>query len=62
MTAGGPGTATTTVPVLAYNDTFQTFQFGAGAALAVMTMAVVVVMAAFMFRLSRESWRANVVR
>lgn len=62
MTAGGPGTATTTVPVLAYNDTFQTFQFGAGAALAVMTMAIVVVMAAFMFRLSRESWRASAVR
>lgn len=59
MTAGGPGTATTTIPVLAYNDSFQTFQFGAGAALAVMAMAIVVVLAAFMFRLSRETWRAS---
>jgi multiple sugar transport system permease protein len=59
MTAGGPGTATTTLPVLGYSDSFQTFNFGPGAAIALLSMAIVVALSVGLFRLSREAWRTS---
>jgi ABC-type sugar transport system permease subunit len=46
ITKGGPGTATTTLPFLAYKQSFQLFNFGTGAATAVAAMAVVIALAA----------------
>jgi ABC-type sugar transport system permease subunit len=43
MTFGGPGTATTTLPFLAYLQSFIRFDYGLGAATAVVTIAVVLV-------------------
>lgn len=45
MTSGGPGTATTTLPFLAYRQAFEGFQYGLGAATAVLSLAVVVLLA-----------------
>lgn len=45
MTAGGPGTASTTLPYLAYVQAFQRLDYGAGAATALLALAVVVVFA-----------------
>lgn len=41
ITAGGPGTVTTTLPFLGYVDAFTEFDFGIGAAIAVISMVVV---------------------
>jgi multiple sugar transport system permease protein len=46
MTTGGPGTATVTLPFLAYRQAFQQFQFGLGAATAVFSIGLVMVVAA----------------
>ena len=43
MTLGGPGTETTTLPYLAYDTAFKTFEFGTAAAIAVISMLVIVV-------------------
>lgn len=45
MTSGGPGTVTTTLPYLAYQTAFKTYSFGLGAAIAALSMIVVVVLA-----------------
>lgn len=45
MTLGGPGTETTTLPYLAYDTAFKTFEFGTAAAVAVISMSVIVVVA-----------------
>ncbi|MGQ2914212.1 carbohydrate ABC transporter permease [Microbacterium aurantiacum] len=45
MTAGGPGTTTATLPYAAYQTAFRTYSFGAGAAIAVLSMIVVVILA-----------------
>jgi multiple sugar transport system permease protein len=45
MTSGGPGTATSTLPFLAYRQAVQEFQFGLGAATAVFSLALVLVFA-----------------
>ena len=45
MTGGGPGTATSTLPFLAYRQAFQAFQFDIGAATAVLSLGVVGVLA-----------------
>ncbi|MEN0070120.1 MAG: sugar ABC transporter permease, partial [Propionicimonas sp.] len=42
MTAGGPGTASTTVPYLAYVEAFIKLDYGSGAAAALLALAVVV--------------------
>lgn len=44
MTLGGPGTATTTLPYLAYDTAFKTYQFGIASAIALISMAVVFVL------------------
>lgn len=43
MTAGGPGTVTTTLPFLGYVAAFRNFQFGAAGAIAVISMVIVAV-------------------
>jgi ABC-type sugar transport system permease subunit len=45
MTSGGPGTASTTLPFLAYAQAFLTLDYGRGAATALMALVVVVVLA-----------------
>jgi len=45
MTQGGPGRITNTLPYLAYQTSFQTFSFGAGAAIAVLSMLTIVLLA-----------------
>jgi multiple sugar transport system permease protein len=45
MTGGGPGTATSTLPFLAYRQAFQAFQFDVGAATAVFSLGSVAVLA-----------------
>lgn len=45
MTQGGPGTTTSTLPYSAYQTAFRTYSFGAGAAIAVLSMIVVVILA-----------------
>ncbi|MGB3305079.1 MAG: sugar ABC transporter permease [Thermomicrobiales bacterium] len=55
MTAGGPVNATTVLPIYAYDKTFQSFQFGAGAASAViMLVALLVVATAYVWYTQRE--------
>ncbi|MBU5421768.1 sugar ABC transporter permease [Cellulomonas hominis] len=45
MTSGGPGTASTTLPFLAYAQAFLTLDYGRGAATALMALVVVVALA-----------------
>ncbi|WP_299057433.1 carbohydrate ABC transporter permease [uncultured Nocardioides sp.] len=45
MTSGGPGTVTTTLPFLAYQEAFRTYSFGIGAAIASMLMVVIALLA-----------------
>lgn len=45
MTQGGPGRLTTTLPYLAYQTSFKTFEFGTGAAIAMLSMSVIAVLA-----------------
>ena len=54
MTSGGPGTATSTLPFLAYRQAVQGFQFGLGAATAVFSLALVLVFAAMYAVTSRQ--------
>ncbi len=55
MTAGGPVNATTVLPIYAYEKTFQSFQFGVGAASAVvMLVALLIVAATYVWYSQRE--------
>lgn len=45
MTSGGPGTVTTTLPYLAYQEAFKTYSFGIGGAIAMLSMAAVALLA-----------------
>ena len=45
MTAGGPGTSSTTLPYLAYVQAFAKLNYGAGAATALLSLGVVVIFA-----------------
>ncbi|WP_157416233.1 carbohydrate ABC transporter permease [Agromyces allii] len=45
MTAGGPGTASTTIPYLAYVEAFVKLDYGSGAATALIALAIVIVLA-----------------
>lgn len=44
MTLGGPGTATTTLPYLAYDTAFKTYEFGVASGVALISMLVVVIL------------------
>lgn len=50
MTAGGPGTISTTLPFLSYHLAFQLYEFTQGAATAVVTLLIVAVLAAVYLR------------
>lgn len=50
MTKGGPGDATTTLPILAYNSAFVNFDLGQGAALNTLLLVIPVVLALVYFR------------
>jgi len=54
LTNGGPGTASTTLPYLAYTQSFGSLEFGAGSATAVASMLVVIAIAAGYLFLSRD--------
>lgn len=59
MTQGGPGYATTTLPVLVYKQAFQLTDFGLASAMAVMGGAILVVLGFVMLRASRSRQRAE---
>lgn len=54
MTAGGPGTATNTLPYLGYLQAFHSYDYGLGASTSVLAMALVVVLALAYARQSRK--------
>lgn len=54
MTSGGPGDSSTTLPFLAYRQSFGALQFGTGAATAMASVAVVLVIAGVFLYLSRN--------
>ena len=54
MTFGGPGTASTTLPFLSYRLAFEIYRYSQGAAVALITVAVVVVLAVFYIRQARR--------
>lgn len=53
MTYGGPGVSTTTLPFLSYRLTFVNYRFGQGSAVALLTIAVVAVLAVVYVRVTR---------
>ena len=57
MTFGGPGTASETLPFLSYRLAFQLYQYSQGAAVALITLAVVFVLAIVYTRLVRSEER-----
>jgi multiple sugar transport system permease protein len=57
MTKGGPGTATTTLPVLSYQLTFQTFRFDLGAAVAVLAIVIVAPLSFLYIRTTLREFR-----
>ena len=55
MTKGGPVNATTVLPIYTYQKTFQSFQFGVGAAAAVaMLVALLIIAAVYVWYTQRE--------
>ncbi len=58
MTFGGPGTASTTLPFLSYRLAFEIYRYSQGAAVAVVTVAVVVLLAVLYIRQVRREERA----
>jgi multiple sugar transport system permease protein len=57
MTSGGPGTVSTTLPYLAYRLAFQSYQYSLGAATAVISVLIVLVMAFVYIRQVRREER-----
>ncbi len=57
MTFGGPGTSSETLPFLSYRLAFQLYQYSQGAAVALITMAVVLVLAVVYTRMVRGEER-----
>jgi len=54
MTYGGPGTTTTTLPFEGYLDAFGQFKYSLGAAAAVISLVIVVVLATLYIRMIRR--------
>ena len=55
MTFGGPGTASTTLPFLSYHLAFEIYRYSQGAAVALVTVAVVLLLAfLYMWQVRRE--------
>jgi ABC-type sugar transport system permease subunit len=59
MTQGGPGYATSVLPVLIYNQAFQQTNFGIGSAMAVMGGILLIAVGLFSIRLSRSKQEEN---
>ncbi|MDE3076324.1 MAG: sugar ABC transporter permease [Chloroflexota bacterium] len=58
MTHGGPGTISTTLPFLSYRIAFELFKYSQGAAVALVTVLVVVLLALLYLRQLRHEQRA----
>jgi multiple sugar transport system permease protein len=58
MTFGGPGTASTTLPFLSYRLAFELYKYSQGAAVALITVGIVVVLAVLYLRQVRQEERA----
>jgi multiple sugar transport system permease protein len=54
LTGGGPARSSTTLPVLAYQETFVSYDFGAGAALSTLLMLIAMVFAILYVRANQE--------
>ncbi|SFN62297.1 carbohydrate ABC transporter permease [Mycetocola miduiensis] len=54
MTRGGPGDATTVLPVLAYNEGFVNFELGQGAAINTLLLVIPTVLALIYFRATKK--------
>jgi multiple sugar transport system permease protein len=57
MTSGGPGTVSTTLPFLAYRLAFQSYNYSVGAATAIVSVAIVLVLAIVYLRQVRVEER-----
>jgi multiple sugar transport system permease protein len=57
MTSGGPGTVSTTLPFLAYRLAFQSYRYSLGAATAIVSVAIVLFLAAIYIRQVRVEER-----
>ncbi|MCU1529896.1 MAG: sugar transporter permease [Frondihabitans sp.] len=60
MTQGGPGYATSVLPVLVYKEAFQQVNFGLASAMAVMGGAILIVVGLVSIRLSRSKQEENI--
>jgi multiple sugar transport system permease protein len=54
MTKGGPGDATTVLPILAYNEAFVNFELGSGATINTLLLVIPTVLALLYFRATRK--------
>lgn len=54
MTKGGPGDATTVLPILAYNEGFVNFELGQGAAINTLMLVIPTILALLYFRATRS--------
>lgn len=54
MTRGGPGDATTVLPILAYNEAFVNFDLGTGATINALLLIIPMVLTIFYFRSTRN--------
>jgi multiple sugar transport system permease protein len=54
MTGGGPGTATTTLPIFMYNQAFINYQLGYGTAISMLLLLLGVVLSLFYIRSMKE--------
>ncbi len=53
MTGGGPGSATTTLPLLMYKEAFGSFQIGYGTAISMIILVIGVVLSLFYVKVSK---------
>lgn len=58
MTFGGPGTASTTLPFLSYRLAFEIYRYSQGASVALITVAIVLLLALLYMRQVRREERA----
>jgi multiple sugar transport system permease protein len=56
MTSGGPGTATYTLSLYAWQQTFSFIKWGYGATLSLVTLAIIVVVANLFIKLAKVKW------
>ncbi|TVX99142.1 carbohydrate ABC transporter permease [Cohnella terricola] len=54
MTGGGPGTATTTLPIFMYNQAFVNYQLGYGTAISLLLLLMGIVLSLFYIRSMKE--------